>query len=164
MSLFHDTYLRKEEKVLSKLKKDVYLDPSQSMGYLSRMSFRAFARELEKKILKHGVTGGQWRFLRVLWENDGISQRELSELVGTSEPTAVRSIRSLEKSKFVVRKRDAKDARKIQIKLTAKSRRLRSTLMPYVIEVNKQAVKGISSKDLATTKLVLAKMAVNLSH
>ncbi len=142
---------------------ELYLDPMESLGHLTRLSFRAFSKALEAKTIKHGVTSGQWRFLRVLWENDGITQRELSELVGTREPTTVRSIRSLEKSKFVVRKKDPKDARKLKINLTAKSRRLRETLMPFVIEINIQAAKGISKKDLETTKRVLVQAHLNLT-
>ena len=49
-----------------------------SLGYLVRDANRAFQRLLEKRISPHGVTRGQWYFLRVLWEEDGLSQRELS--------------------------------------------------------------------------------------
>ena len=133
------------------------------MGHLSRRSFRAFSRALESKTILHGVTGGQWRFLRVLWENDGITQRELSDLVGTKEPTTVRSIRSLEKSKLVVRAPDPSDKRKLNIRLTAKSRKLRKELMPYVIAVNEQATRGISKKDQETAKKVLRQMYLNLN-
>ena len=49
-----------------------------SLGYLVRDANRAFQRLLERRISPHGVTRGQWYFLRVLWEEDGLSQRELS--------------------------------------------------------------------------------------
>jgi DNA-binding MarR family transcriptional regulator len=144
--------------------KDPYLDPSHSMGYLSRLSFRAFSRALEKKTLCHGVSSGQWRFLRVLWETDDITQRELSELVGTKEPTTVRSIRSLEASGFITRRKDRADGRKSRIKLTAKSRKLRTTLMPYVIELNQIATQGISKQDVETARRVLIRMQENLKE
>ena len=144
------------------MKRDDYLDPEHSMGYLSRLSFRAFSRELEKRTLPHGVSSGQWRFLRVLWEGDGVTQRELSELVGTKEPTTVRSIRSLERSGFVTRERDPVDQRKIRVLLTDKSRRLRNILMPHVLEVNRRAVNGLSKKDVETARRVLIRMQKNL--
>jgi len=97
-----------------------------------------------------------------LWEQDGISQRKLSELAGTREPTTVRAIRSLENGKLITRKRDPLDARKFNIQLTAKSRRLRAKLMPYVIEVNAQAALGISKTDLKITCKVLKQMHNNL--
>src|SRR3569833_751019 len=60
-----------------------------SLGYLVRDANRAVQRLLEKRITPHGVTRGQWYFLRVLWEEDGLSQRALSARVGMMEPTTV---------------------------------------------------------------------------
>ena len=61
--------------------------PAESSGYLVRDAHRAFQRLLEKRIAEYAVTRGQWYFLRVLWSEDGLSQRELSARVGTMEPT-----------------------------------------------------------------------------
>ena len=58
---------------------------------------RAFQRLLERRIAPYGVTRGQWYFLRVLWEEDGLSQRELSARVGMMEPTTVIALHSMEK-------------------------------------------------------------------
>ncbi len=45
----------------------------------------------------YGLKRGQWYFLRVLWTEDGLSQRELSARVGTMEPTTVIALRSMER-------------------------------------------------------------------
>ena len=63
-----------------------------SLGYLVRDANRAFQRLLERRITPHGVSRGQWYFLRVLWEEDGLSQRELSARVGMMEPTSFRRL------------------------------------------------------------------------
>ena len=69
--------------------KGFYENPNNSIGYLARLAFRSFSRALEKRTLPHGVTAAQWRFLRVLWLEEGITQRELSRRVGLREPTTV---------------------------------------------------------------------------
>ena len=71
--------------------------PAESSGYLVRDAHRAFQRLLEKRIAAYGVKRGQWYFLRVLWTEDGLSQRELSARVGMMEPTTVIALRSMEK-------------------------------------------------------------------
>src|SRR6201990_2229033 len=76
-----------------------------SLGYLVRDANRAFQRLLEKRITPHGVTRGQWYFLRVLWEEDGLSQRELSSRVGMMEPTTVIALRSIEEAGLLLRER-----------------------------------------------------------
>ena len=71
---------------------------AESSGFLVRDANRAFQRLLEKRITGFGLKRGQWYFLRVLWTEDGLSQRELSARVGTMEPTTVIALRSMEKS------------------------------------------------------------------
>ena len=140
-----------------------YLDPLHSIGYLTRINFRAFSRVLEKLTLAHGVSAGQWRFLRVLWDQDGISQRELAERTGTTEATTVRSVTGLLDSGLITRTRVKEDRRRMRITLTAKGRKLRDALLPMAIEVNERALQGISKKDVETTRRVLLRTYTNLT-
>ena len=140
-----------------------YLDPMHSIGYLSRINFRAFSAELEKLIGKHGVTTGQWRFLRVLWEEDDITQRELSDRVGIKEATTVRALNGLVSAGLVVRSRSTTDKRKKSVRLTRKARMLKDKLLPMVSVVNARAEKGLSKKDIETTRRVLARTYQNLA-
>ena len=133
-----------------------------SIGYLSRINFRAFSAELEKLTSPEGVSAGQWRFLRVLWESDDITQRELSDRVGIKEATTVRAIDGLVKAGLVVRHRSTEDRRKINIKLTPKASRLKSKLLPMVSEVNERALRGLSQADIDTTRRVLMHTYNNL--
>ena len=113
-----------------------YADPTNSVGYLSRIAFRAFSRALEVRTSVHGVSAGQWRFLRVLWQEDGLTQRELSRRVGMREPTTVIALKSLERSGFVTRRKSEEDRRKVHVFLTPQAKALHPVLMPMVAEVN----------------------------
>lgn len=140
-----------------------YLHPMDSIGYLSRINFRAFSTELAKLTSAHGVSAGQWRFLRVLWEEDDITQRELSDRVGIREATTVRAVGGLVRCELVVRHPSTSDRRKIKIKLTRKARMLKSKLLPMVSEVNQRAVRGLSQSDIDTARRVLAHTYQNLN-
>jgi len=141
-----------------------YTHPTDSLGYLCRVAFRRFARDLERRTLKHGVSIGQWRFLRVLWEEDGIMQRELSHRVDMREPTTVVALKGLEKKGFITRVRDNKDRRIMRVYLTQKARDLEFVLMPYVADVNERAKTGISQEDIEIVRRVLITVAENLSE
>jgi DNA-binding MarR family transcriptional regulator len=140
-----------------------FSDPLQSFGQVARLTFRAFARSLEQRITNHGVTIGQWRFLRELWREDGITQRELSERLSMREPSTVAAVRSLEASGLVRRVRDDCDRRKIRIHLTPQARRLREPLLGHVRDVNAIATAGVPRKDLETTRRVLLQLMANLN-
>jgi DNA-binding MarR family transcriptional regulator len=140
------------------------LPHGESDGYLVRDAHRAFQRLLEKRIAPHGVTRGQWYFLRVLWSEDGLSQRELSARVGMMEPTTVIALRSMEKAGLVRRVRSTDDRRKTHVWLTAKARRVRARLLAIARGINDDAEVGIDHKDTAVFRRVIAQMTANLDR
>jgi len=139
-----------------------FADPLQSFGHLARLTFRAFARSLEQRTLPHGITIGQWRFLRELWREDGITQRELSGRLSMREPSTVGAVRSLETAGLVRRVRDDCDRRKIRIYLTPRAKRLRAPLLGHVRDVNLVAAAGIPREDLDVARRVLLQLMHNL--
>lgn len=136
--------------------------PGQSLGYLVRDTFRAFTKELEARITDAGVSIGQWYFLRALWEQDGLTQRELSRRVGMMEPTTVTAVNAMERKGLVRRTRDAVDRRKINVVLTPKGRRLKTRLLPKARAVNELAAAGLSERDVATLRALLERVKANL--
>src|SRR5882724_12310406 len=117
--------------------------PIESAGYLVRDAHRAFQKLLEKRIAAHGVTRGQWYFLRVLWIEDGLSQRELSARVGMMEPTTVIALRSMEKAGLIRRARSSEDKRRSQVRLTPKAQRLRDQMLLLARRINEDACQGL---------------------
>jgi DNA-binding MarR family transcriptional regulator len=134
----------------------------ESDGYLVRDAHRAFQRLLERRIAPHGVTRGQWYFLRVLWSEDGLSQRELSARVGMMEPTTVIALRSMEKAGLIRRVRSTDDRRVTHVRLTPKAKRMRDGLLKLARDINTQADEGISRDDIAVFRRVILQMTTNL--
>ena len=134
----------------------------ESDGYLVRDAHRAFQRLLERRIAPHGVTRGQWYFLRVLWAKDGLSQRELSARVGMMEPTTVIALRSMEKAGLIRRVRSSEDRRVTHVRLTPKARRMRAGLLRLARGINAQADDGIPPEDIAVFRRVIHRMTANL--
>jgi len=140
-----------------------YADPTNSIGYLTRIAFRSFSRALELRTSPHGVSSGQWRFLRVLWREDGLTQRELSRRVGMREPTTVIALKSLERSGFVTRKKSEEDRRKVHVFLTDTARALQPVLLPAVAEVNDIALAGLSKAEIDVLRKALTQVGRNLA-
>jgi DNA-binding MarR family transcriptional regulator len=135
-----------------------------SDGYLVRDAHRAFQRLLEKRISPFGVTRGQWYFLRVLWTEDGLSQRELSARVGMMEPTTVIALRSMEKAGLIRRVRSKDDRRRTHVWLTPKAKRMRSRLLAIARGINDDSEQGIDQREIEVMRRVLARMTANLDR
>jgi DNA-binding MarR family transcriptional regulator len=142
--------------------RDVDLPFSESVGYQIRSTHRTLQRFLQLKIEAHGVTLGMWYFLRVLWNEDGLTQRELSRRVGTMEPTTLNAILGMERCGLIRRARNKKDRRKSNVFLTSKGRKLRSELIPLAKEVVDTAVQGLSRTEVKELLGGLAEIQRNL--
>lgn len=116
----------------------------ESVGFLVRDLNRAIQRDIQLGIQGHGVPPGAWYFLRVLWEEDGLTQRELADRIGMREPTAVVALRGMEQAGWIARVRSQTDKRKVYLHLTPAGQALREELMPVAFEVNARATAGFS--------------------
>ena len=143
--------------------KAFHYEPGRSIGYLLRDCYRSFSRVLEARINPHGVRIGQWFFLRELWEEDGLTQGDLSVRAGITAPTTAVSIRRMVKNGLVVRKQDKLDRRKVRIYLTSKGRRFRDELLLLAIEVNEIATVGFTQKEIRQLRSFIDRMKKNLS-
>jgi MarR family transcriptional regulator, organic hydroperoxide resistance regulator len=119
-------------------------------------------RELQGRLAEHDVSFGHWTFLRILWERDGLTQRELSDEAGVAEPSTNAAINAMEKLGYVTRKRLPDNRKNIYVRLTAKGRSLRVKLVPLAKAVNRDAVRGVSAKDVETARRVLLAVKENL--
>jgi DNA-binding MarR family transcriptional regulator len=139
------------------------LRPEESAGYLVRDTHLLFAKALRNRLQNHQITPGQWYFLRILWDEDGLSQRELSRRVGTTEPTTVSALRLLTRNCMIERVRNPKDRRTINIYLTDKARDMKATLMPVAFDVNDVAMRGLTDSEFAQLQGLLQKVRENLT-
>lgn len=129
-----------------------------------REAARALVRELSTRLAEHSVPFGHWAFLRILWQEDGLTQRALSELAAMSEPTAFAAIRAMEEAGYVKRRQAPPNRKNVYVHLTARGRALERKLVPLAEEVNKIAVRGLRAEDLAATRRVMAAIIENLAR
>ncbi len=141
-----------------------YWKLENSIGYLTRLAFRSYSALIERRTRKYGVTVGQWRFLRQLWVEDGITQRELSTRVGMREPTTVVALRGLIKSNLVYRKPSQTDRRKMHVYLTDHARELQSLLSDVSGEVNELATRDFTDAEVDTLRKLLQRAIDNMAE
>lgn len=133
-----------------------------SLSYLLCTLYRDLMASTERRTRKAGITAAQWRFLRTLYVEDDLTQRELSRRVGVSEPTTLRAVARLEKMGLVERRGAPGDRRKVQILLTANGHEQVSQLLPMVSDVNLVALAGRTAQEEEELKRLLLSTIRNL--
>jgi DNA-binding MarR family transcriptional regulator len=134
----------------------------ESLGFQVRDLNRLMQRALAERIAPAGVTSGAWYFLRVLWEEDGLTARELAQRLGMQEPTAVIALRGMEQAGWITRTRSEDDRRKVHVHLTPAGRALRERLLPEARAVITEATRGLTAKERATLLALLRRARSNL--
>jgi MarR family transcriptional regulator, organic hydroperoxide resistance regulator len=136
--------------------------PNDRLAHLVKDATRALVRALQMRLAAHAVSFGHWTFLRILWEGDRLTQRELSERAGVMEPTTFSALKAMERLGYIRRRQFAGDRKKVYVLLTAKGRTLRKHLVPLAEDVNRVAARGVKPLAIATTRKVLLAIIKNL--
>ncbi|MCY1271156.1 homoprotocatechuate degradation operon regulator, HpaR [compost metagenome] len=142
----------------------IFDERNRSVAWRIRSTFRLYTAHLQRLVTREGVTIGHWYYLRVLAEEDGLAQRELSKRVGIAATTAVPALDDMEKHGLVLRQRDTRDRRRVCIFLTPKGRRLLNEMLPSVSALLERSVEGIPGKDMETFFRVLTLITENLKE
>lgn len=150
-----------------KLGTPVTISPSdeadeERLAHLVKDAARAYIRALQLRLAEHSVSYGHWTILRILWRHDGLSQRELSERAGVTEPTTFAAVKALEALGYVERTHLPGNKRKVHVFLSKTGSALRRKLEPLATEVNELSVEGVSEEDVQTTRRVLITIAERL--
>ena len=138
--------------------------PNDRLAHLVRDTERAFRRALQLRLAEHGVPFGHWSFLRILWETDGLTQKELSVRAGVMEPTTFAAMKAMEALGYITRQQVAHNRKNVYVHLTAAGRALKARLVPLAEETNRISARGVKPADLATTRRVLLSMINNLAQ
>ena len=138
--------------------------PNDRMAHLVKDSARSFLRSLQARLATEGVSLGHWSFLRILWERDGLTQREMSQEAGVMEPTTVVALRAMEELGYIKRERLPDNRKNIYVYLTSRGKALKKKLVPLAEEVNTLAMRALKPSDIETTRRCLLVMLDNLAQ
>lgn len=130
----------------------------KSIGYLVRKTHRSFTRSLEKRLKEHGISISMWFFLRLLWEEEGLSQKQFSEQLNLTQPTTVSAMDNLEKRGLIRRVRNETDRRLTNIFLTDAGRALQGDIIHVAGEVNSIATNAVSPWEVEALRDMLTRL------
>jgi len=135
---------------------------SNSGFYISRIK-QINTRLLNKLLAQKNITafnGEQGRILHVLWENDGISNQELSKRSGLAMSSLTTMLERMEEKNLLTRKGCPKDKRKCLLFLTEHANSLKKEYDEISDKMTKLSFEGISEDE----RLAFEKNLENILH
>jgi DNA-binding MarR family transcriptional regulator len=139
-----------------------YPSREDTIGFLVWEARRAYYRDFGERIAEHGISFGVFPVLRVLWDEDRLTQAEIIKRLRMKGPTIVGIVAQLEADGLISRIQDPHDRRKRSIALTARGEALRDVIMPISEDVNRRAMKGFTTEERRALKCFLRRLRSNL--
>lgn len=133
-----------------------------SLGYQVNHLARLLALALQRRIAVHGVVPGQFAQLLALYEHDGLTQRELCELVQIDQSTMAHTLQRMQRDGLIERTPDPDDRRRARITLTDRARQIRAELISAAQEVNAAATDGFSRDESDQLLTLVGRAIANL--
>jgi DNA-binding MarR family transcriptional regulator len=98
----------------------------------------------------------------MLWDEDGITQKELTSRLFKDQPTTTRMLDKLE-NKGIIRREDAADDRRaFLIYLTEEGREMRNALYPIILDLRDDTWRGFTTDEMAIFMNMLDRIWDNL--
>lgn len=136
---------------------------SDSLGFIMNKTNTKLKNELLQQLKEDDITPEQWGVLTCLWDQDGITPKELADITYKDKPNTNRIIEKLQAKGFVIRTPHPVDKRAYQIFLTKSGLALREKLIPKVVVLLAKATRGIAASKEAEIKMLLNQIYNNLN-
>ena len=120
------------------------------------------SKSLDIELRKHGLSVALWPTLMCLWEQEGVTQREIAKKSKVESSTTTRTIDKLEKLGLVQRQVDPNSRRSFRIYLTDKGRALQKEITPIPLSVNHHILSALDSSEQKEMIRLLQKLVVNI--
>lgn len=138
------------------------LNRQASLGYQVNHLARLLAQALRERIEALGVVPGQFPQLLALYEQDGLTQRELCDRVRIEQPTMANTLQRMERDGLIKRVADPSDGRRALVMLTEQARRKETELAAAARDVNDIATRGLDESEVGAFLGTLARIIENL--
>lgn len=130
-------------------------DIEKSIGFLLSKGYQRAWSLLREEIDQYDLTPPQFALLAFLWQQDDLTQTELSEKGQIDRTTIGGLIDRLEKIGLVERRKHPKDRRAYKIHLTERGREMEVTLSACAGRALAKFTKGLNEQEVAELRRLL---------
>ena len=121
----------------------------------------AITRAYRSRLSQIGLTYSQYLVMMVLWESDGITVKDISDLLQIDSSTITPLLKRLESAGFVTRQRSNSDERIVNIFLTTTGRNIQASIADMQKGVACQT--GMPEPEFIELRSTLYQLVVNIN-
>lgn len=134
--------------------------------YTIEKSIKSYRKFAQRRIdqAKFDITVDQWLILKFLQQHQGISQRELADLVFKDVASVTRIIDILVKKEYLDRAFHQTDRRRFELSLTDNGTKIIKVMQSIVDQNRSLALQGITNAETDHLQEILKKIIANCKN
>ncbi len=132
------------------------------LSTLLKKTNRLLLKRANELIKPYDINHAYTFILMELFNQDGLTQTELVQLIEVEQPTAVRTLDRMERDGFITRKPSTSDRRAVHIYLTEKAKSTKHDLAQSADLLNNQAFSGFTKEEQLKLRELLTRIIDNL--
>jgi DNA-binding MarR family transcriptional regulator len=135
----------------------------KSIGFIIYRTALAMKAALQRTLKERGfdITPEQYGILHVLWEEEGLSQREIGNILFKDKPNVSRMLDALERKRLIFRQ--PTNRRRYAVFLTEEGKELTEKILPIGLELRDKAINGLLVREVEALENTLNKIYGNFS-
>lgn len=134
----------------------------QTLDFLLAQVSRLHHARVHQLLEALGLYRGQPRVLHILWDQDGLTHKELAATMQVTPVTITKMIQRMEKAGFVQRRPDPADQRASRVYLTDAGRAVQTQVEATWQQMEQDGFAGFSEEERTTLRRFLQQIRANL--
>jgi DNA-binding MarR family transcriptional regulator len=134
----------------------------KSIGFIIYRTALAMRAALQRTLKERGldITPEQYGILHVLREEEGLSQKEIGNILFKDKPNVSRMLDALERKRLIFRQ--PTDRRRYSIFLTEEGKKLIEESLPIGQQLVEKAINGLLAREIESLESMLHKIYGNV--
>lgn len=135
----------------------------ESLGFILNKTNTKLKNQLFQRFKEDDITPEQWSVLTCLWQQEGVSPKELADLIYKDKPNTNRILEKLQAKGLILRKLHPTDRRAYQIYLTERGWAIKDKLIAKVTQLQDEVTAGMEQAQVEELKRLLNHIYANLN-
>ncbi len=139
------------------------MELEQCVNFVLTRAQNAVHQLFKAELAPYGVTPGQYGVLRCLWDQNGMTAKQLADRLSLDGSTITGILDRMEQKGLIERHTDPKDRRALKVVLTDQGWNLKEPLTKAIEEANRKALQSFSQEEAELLKKLLDEISESTS-
>ncbi|WP_432403454.1 MarR family winged helix-turn-helix transcriptional regulator [Wukongibacter sp. M2B1] len=132
-----------------------------NIGKKIRGSMRNVKAYISQELKNHNISEGQFEYFLMIYENEGINQKDLADLMNVGKASVTKSAKKLLEEGLIERKVNEKDQRNYGLYISEKGKSYSELFKLISTEITKTVFKDFSIDEIEDLQHLLSKLEKN---